>query len=172
VSEFAFEKSTPKEKVFNSVQAYLGEVGLNITSLDSERPWGGFFVIDESQTAEFIDRYFPDVSKEDIERGFRLSPKILVVAPDTRLSWQKHDRRDEIWRCIYGPVGYHESPTDDQGDLHTLEPGQVVNHKAVDRHRLVGLENWGVVAEIWQHTNPDNPSNEDDIVRIQDDFGR
>lgn len=31
---------------------------------------------------------------------------------------------------------------------------------------------WGVVAEIWQHTDKDNPSNEDDIVRVQDDFGR
>jgi hypothetical protein len=29
-----------------------------------------------------------------------------------------------------------------------------------------------LVAEIWQHTDPDHPSNEDDIVRVQDDFGR
>ena len=40
-----------------------------------------------------------------------------------------------------------------------------------ERHRLVGLENYAVVAEIWQHTDIDNPSDEKDIVRLQDDFG-
>jgi hypothetical protein len=29
-----------------------------------------------------------------------------------------------------------------------------------------------MIAEIWQHTNADQPSDEDDIVRVQDDFGR
>jgi hypothetical protein len=29
-----------------------------------------------------------------------------------------------------------------------------------------------MLAEIWQHTDDANPSNEDDIVRVQDDFGR
>ena len=27
-------------------------------------------------------------------------------------------------------------------------------------------------SEIWQHTDADNPSDEDDIIRVQDDFGR
>jgi hypothetical protein len=36
----------------------------------------------------------------------------------------------------------------------------------------VGLNEWGVLAEIWQHINPAHPSDEDDIVRVQDDFGR
>jgi mannose-6-phosphate isomerase len=29
-----------------------------------------------------------------------------------------------------------------------------------------------MISEIWQHTDAENPSNEDDIVRVQDDFGR
>jgi len=41
-----------------------------------------------------------------------------------------------------------------------------------ERHRLIGLAVWGVVAEIWQHTDASDPSDEDDIVRLQDDFGR
>jgi len=40
------------------------------------------------------------------------------------------------------------------------------------RHRLVGLDDWGIVAEIWIHSDPDKPSNEYDIRRISDDFGR
>ena len=30
----------------------------------------------------------------------------------------------------------------------------------------------GVVAEFWQHTDAESPSNEDDIVRLQDDYAR
>jgi hypothetical protein len=41
-----------------------------------------------------------------------------------------------------------------------------------ERHRLVGLETWGIVAEIWVHTEPSDPSDESDIVRLEDDFGR
>jgi len=37
---------------------------------------------------------------------------------------------------------------------------------------LVGLDADAIIAEIWQHTDAANPSNEDDIVRVQDDFGR
>lgn len=29
-----------------------------------------------------------------------------------------------------------------------------------------------IVAEIWQHTDLENSSDEEDIVRLQDDFGR
>ena len=41
-----------------------------------------------------------------------------------------------------------------------------------ERHRLVGLNDWGMVAEIWQHIDANNPSDENDIIRVQDDFGR
>ena len=44
--------------------------------------------------------------------------------------------------------------------------------KQRERHRLIGLDDYSVVAEIWQHTDPNNPSDEDDIIRVQDDFGR
>jgi hypothetical protein len=37
---------------------------------------------------------------------------------------------------------------------------------------LIGLDDWGIVAEIWQHTDESNPSDEDDIVRLQDDYSR
>ena len=36
---------------------------------------------------------------------------------------------------------------------------------------FIGLDNYAVVAEIWQHTDK-IPSDEEDIIRVQDDFGR
>ena len=55
--------------------------------------------------------------------------------------------------------------------MQTYLPGDQIKLEQGMRHRLVGLENYGVVAEIWQHTDS-VPSDEYDIIRIQDDFGR
>ena len=44
--------------------------------------------------------------------------------------------------------------------------------KKGERHRLIGLTDYVVLAEIWQHTDPNNPSDENDIVRLSDDYGR
>lgn len=164
--------TTDRNEIFTAVSDYLSGLSLRVTSTDFDRPWGGFFVIEPTDTAHFIDTYFPNIPKEDIEKGGGLSPKILVVEPGKRLSWQDHERREELWKAIAGPVGFHESDTDEQGPLRILEVGQTVQHGAQHRHRLVGLDTWGVVAEIWQHTDPEHPSNEDDIRRIQDDFNR
>ena len=96
------------------------------------------------------------------------------VAPHKRLSWQYHFRRAEIWKVIAGTtVGVKISDTDEQSDeVKVLESGSFIQMGTGERHRLIGLDSWGVVAEIWQHTDPENPSDEDDIVRLQDDFGR
>jgi mannose-6-phosphate isomerase len=161
-----------KEKVFQSVANYLQELRLPVSGQDSNRPWGGFFVIDENYTADFIAEFFPYLAKQELAPGTKLSPKILVVAPENRLSWQYHLRRAEIWKLIEGKAGLITSDTDEQGEIKQLAIGEVINLKQGERHRLIGLDNWGIVAEIWQHTDASNPSNEDDIVRVQDDFGR
>jgi len=64
------------------------------------------------------------------------------------------------------------SPTDEEGPLQTLVPGAVITLRQGERHRLVGLKEWGILAEIWQHTDAAQPSDEEDIVRVQDDFNR
>ncbi len=150
----------------------LNEQGFDIIKQDQTRPWGGFFVLDENQTTQFAAKYFPSINILDIQITQKLSPKILVVAPEKRLSWQYHHRRAEIWRVIDGPVGVAKSDTDEQFDTEIYEDSQIITLKQGERHRLIGLENWGILAEIWQHTDAQNPSDEDDIVRVQDDFGR
>ena len=161
-----------KQELFIIVEQYLRNLGLGIATVDSERPWGGFFVIDEEQTSEFISHYFPDLPQHDIEKGGKLSPKILLVEPEKRLSWQYHDRREELWKVVGGPVGVITSTNDEQGSVRSLQTGETIQFGTGTRHRLIGLESWGVVAEIWQHTDLSNPSDEQDIVRVEDDFGR
>jgi mannose-6-phosphate isomerase len=161
-----------KSAVFEQISEALKKENFTIVKQDQTRPWGGFFVIDESQAKAFAAKFFPHLDMETIEVTNKLSPKILVVAPNKRLSWQYHFRRAEIWEIVSGVVGVKTSLTDEEGELQKLSPGSFIQMDKGERHRLIGLESWGVVAEIWEHTDPENPSDEEDIVRLQDDFGR
>jgi mannose-6-phosphate isomerase-like protein (cupin superfamily) len=157
---------------FDHVQQFVSDLGFTIASHDYTRPWGGFLVIDEAEASRFASHFFPEVKFDDLKISGKLSPKILLVAPDQRLSWQYHHRRAEIWKLVAGEAGIVTSETDKEGDLRTLKIGEIIRLKQGERHRLIGLDGWGMVAEIWQHTDASKPSDENDIVRVQDDFGR
>ncbi len=167
-----FSPDTPKELVFENVAEYLHQQNLKVNKQDSTRPWGGFFVLDEAEAEKFIGLYFSHLTKDELTITGKLSPKILVVAPEKRLSWQYHHRRAEIWKLIGGTAGVVTSDTDEEKETTHLNMGDIIQLKQGERHRLIGLESWGIVAEIWRHTDKSDPSDEDDIVRVQDDFGR
>lgn len=167
-----FSANTPKELIFENIAEYLLQKDLKVASQDSTRPWGGFFVLEEGEARKFIALYFPHLTKEELSISGKLSPKILIVGPGKRLSWQYHHRRAEIWKLIGGVASVITSDTDEEKDNVQLKIGDIIQLKQGERHRLIGLDGWGIVAEIWRHTDAENPSNEDDIVRVQDDFGR
>jgi mannose-6-phosphate isomerase len=167
-----FSVNTPKSDVFDEVKTYLTSIGLRTTHVDDQRPWGGFYYVDEAQAGKFIETFFPHLNVKDFEGFAKLSPKILLVAPNSRLSWQYHHRRSEIWTVIGGSAAIVTSDTDEQTPQRSLPLGSVVELRQGERHRLVGVDEWGIIAEIWQHTDGSHPSDEDDIVRVQDDFGR
>jgi mannose-6-phosphate isomerase-like protein (cupin superfamily) len=161
-----------KNALFREIADQLHSQGFTVVRQDQSRPWGGFFVLDEGQAQKFADTYFDGLSVDSLRISGQLSPKVLLVAPQQRLSWQYHHRRAEIWQVVQGPVGVAISPSDEQGEVKSYAPGDRLVLQQGERHRLVGLDGWGVVAEIWQHTDAAQPSDEDDIVRVQDDFGR
>lgn len=158
--------------IFEATRIKLNNQGLRIDRYDLNRPWGGFFVLDENQAQAFANLYFDGIDLESLRIGGKLSPKILLVKPEARLSWQYHHRRAETWRVLEGPVGIVRSSTDEEGELIFCEAGETIVLEKGERHRLIGLDNWGVVAEFWQHIDPDHPSDEEDIVRVQDDYAR
>jgi mannose-6-phosphate isomerase len=158
--------------IFEKTQNELDTNKFEIVSKDHHRPWGGFFVITEEQAQAFANRYFEGLEVSSLKISGKLSPKILVVAPGKRLSWQYHHRRAEIWRVIQGQAGVKRSPNDTEGELEILNVGDTITLQQGERHRLIGLDEYAVIAEIWQHTDANHPSNEADIVRVQDDFGR
>ena len=154
------------------IKSHIESLGFNVVAHDFERPWGGFLVIDEARSQDFANQFFSGLDVESLRIGGILSPKILIVSPDVRLSWQYHHRRAEIWRVYKGTAGIMRSDTDLPGELEVLHEGNQVRLQQGERHRLVGLASRALVAEIWQHTDPENPSDEEDIVRVSDDFGR
>ena len=160
------------ENRFTEIAEILSEQKLTVVSSDFTRPWGGFFVIDENQAQEFANLYFDGLDVSGLRVSGKLSPKILLVKPEARLSWQYHHRRKETWRVVNGPVGIARSLTDEQGPVKIFETGNKVVMEKGERHRLIGLKTWGVVAEFWQHTDLKHPSDEEDIIRVQDDYKR
>ena len=158
-------------KNYQKIRSEFELYGYKVIDYDFDRPWGGFLVIDEDQSQKFANQFFKGIDAESLKIGGKLSPKILIVNSNSRLSWQYHYRRAEIWQVFKGEVGIIRSDDDTQGDLELYSEGGQIRLYQGERHRLVGLSDYGVVAEIWQHTCK-TPSDESDIVRIYDDYNR
>ena len=141
----------------------------SISDKDLNRPWGGFYYINNSDLSKFSSEFFPNY---DIDITNPISPKILIINPEKRLSFQYHNRRKEIWSVIKGPVGVVRSYTDDENIIQTLQTGDIITIDKQERHRLIGLDNIAIVAELWCHTDINHLSDENDIIRLQDDYNR
>ena len=157
---------------YSEIEETIKSFGFTIKSYDFERPWGGFLVIDETQAQEFSNKFFEGLDINTLKIGGKLSPKILIVKPEARLSWQYHNRRAEIWQVYKGSAGIVRSDSDVENEMKIYNERDQIVLQLGERHRLIGLDETSVVAEIWQHTDAGNPSDEEDIIRVQDDFGR
>ena len=159
-----------KEK-YIEIHQEIESYGFKVVAKDFECPWGDFLVIKEEEAQDFANRFFDGIDVDTLRVEGKLSPKILIVKPSARLSWQYHHLRAEIWQFYKGEVGIVRSNDDTEGELVRFNEGDQVRLAQGERHRLIGLEVYSIVAEIWQHTDT-TPSNEEDIVRVQDDFSR
>ena len=156
-------------RFYENIKSEVKNLGFSIIHEDFNRPWGGFFQIDQRQSQKFVHTL---ISQEINVNSLKISPKILIVEPNQRLSWQFHNRRKEIWKVYRNEIGVIRSLTNFENDLIIKKEGEVIHFDNKERHRLVGLDKIGVVAEIWIHTDLNNPSDENDIVRISDDYKR
>ena len=156
----------------HEIEDEIKELGFKIIVKDFERPWGGFLVVNEDQLQDFANQFFDGIDVENLKIGGKLSLKILIVKPKSKLSWQYHNRRTEIWKVFKGEVGISKSKDNEEKPAASMKVGDQIKLRKGERHRLIGLTDYAVLAEIWQHTDPNNPSDENDIVRLSDDYGR
>jgi mannose-6-phosphate isomerase-like protein (cupin superfamily) len=109
-----------------------------------ERPWGSYTVLSDEAPDHKVKR--------------------LVVRPGRRLSYQKHAKRAEHWFIVAGTA---EVTLD--GVVTTLEPGRSIDIPLQSAHRIANVGDTDVVLIEVQHGTY---FGEDDIVRLEDDYGR
>jgi mannose-1-phosphate guanylyltransferase len=88
--------------------------------------------------------------------------KLIYVDGDKRLSLQYHNKRAEFWKVVKGPVKVH---IDEERKL--LQTGDTIVIPQGAKHRLEGAGTEAIILEISK-----GEFDEDDIVRIEDDFNR
>jgi mannose-6-phosphate isomerase len=110
----------------------------------SERPWGNYTVLDDAEPDHKVKR--------------------LVVHPGKRLSYQRHSQRAEHWFIVAGTA----QVTLD-GEVTELHPGDSIDIPLQGAHRVANAGDTDVVLIEVQHGSY---FGEDDIVRLEDDFGR
>ena len=111
--------------------------------LFDQRPWGSFTVLDE---------------------GSNYKVKRLEVLPGKRLSYQKHAQRAEHWAVVQGAA---KVTLDDREII--VSPGESIDIPVGASHRV---ENPGSETLIFIEVQRGSYLGEDDIVRLEDDFGR
>ena len=107
------------------------------------RPWGEYWVLDESETHKV---------------------KRILVNPDSRLSLQYHHYRGEVWTIVSGTATVTLNE-----DISDYTPGQVVQIPKGAHHRVENNTDAPLVFIEVQHGTY---FGEDDIVRIEDDYNR
>ena len=107
------------------------------------RPWGTYTVLDE---------------------GSSFKVKRIEVLPGKRLSYQKHAQRAEHWFIVAG----NACVTLDDNEIE-LNTGEAIDIPKGSAHRIA---NNGSDLLVFIEVQRGDYLGEDDIVRLQDDFGR
>ncbi len=111
--------------------------------LHDERPWGSFTVLDEAESYKV---------------------KRIEVLPQKRLSYQKHAKRSEHWMVVAGAA----KVTLDGKEI-TIAAGGTIDVPIGAAHRI---ENVGMDKLVFIEIQRGAYFGEDDIQRLQDDYGR
>ncbi len=121
----------------------MAEAGIDTSPKFDRRPWGTFTVLDE---------------------GENFKVKRIEVLPGKRLSYQKHAQRAEHWFVVQGTA----KVTLDDREIN-VSAGEAIDIAVGSAHRV---ENPSEELLVFVEVQRGSYLGEDDIVRLQDDFGR
>jgi mannose-6-phosphate isomerase len=99
-----------------------------------------------------------------LEDGGDFKVKRIDVLPGKRLSYQKHFRREEHWYIVRGQARVTLDGLD-----RNMNDGDSID---IAREALHRIENVGLDVVTFVEVQRGEYLGEDDIVRIEDDFGR
>ncbi len=109
-----------------------------------QRPWGSFTILDECEAYKV---------------------KRIEVLPGKRLSYQRHSRRSEHWFVVRGTAKVTLN-----GVKTLVKTGSAVDIPVETAHRVENPDASELLVFI--ETQTGDYFGEDDIVRLEDDFGR
>jgi len=90
--------------------------------------------------------------------------KLLFIRAGQRLSLQYHERKDESVYVVSGRMALHLADASGELRVHELGPGEHRRIPTGRTHRFEALED----VEVMEVSTPEL----DDVVRLEDDFGR
>jgi mannose-6-phosphate isomerase len=108
-----------------------------------QRPWGAFVILDDGPMGKV---------------------KRITVDPGQQLSYQLHHRRKEHWFVVAG-----RAVVTLDGVEHEVLPGEAIDIPLETAHRV---RNPGDEALVFVEVQQGDYFGEDDIVRLEDDYGR
>ncbi len=114
-----------------------------MTDEQSVRPWGRYEVLASSDLHQV---------------------KTIYVLPGKRLSYQRHEKRAEHWFIVDG-----DARITLDGDTFEMSAGDSIDIEIGVAHRI---ENIGATELVFTEVQTGTYFGEDDIERIEDDFGR
>lgn len=117
---------------------------VNNSPLFDKRPWGSFHVLDENE-------------------GYKV--KRIEVLPKKRLSYQKHARRAEHWFVVSGIAKVTLNGVDI-----LVNKGESIDIPLGTAHRVENPDDSQIL--IFIEVQQGDYLGEDDIERLEDDFGR
>jgi mannose-6-phosphate isomerase-like protein (cupin superfamily) len=107
------------------------------------RPWGQYAILDEGP-------------------GYKV--KRIEVLPGRRMSYQKHTRRHEHWIVVQG-----RAQVTLDGHEHLVHTGEAVDVPVGAAHRIANPDD---ILLVLIEVQRGDYLGEDDIIRLQDDYGR
>lgn len=163
-----------KKEVLREIKKTFLDPSLELADVDESKPWGAYYRVANKCASEFVRLYFDESTITQARDEGEISPKLLVFEPGNYISLQYHERRAEIWKVLSGKLLASMSYDDEIAEMIEYDIGDQLSYGAQVRHKAGSPSGgeWTVVAEIWQHTNPNHLSDENDIIRLQDDYGR
>jgi mannose-6-phosphate isomerase len=108
-----------------------------------QRPWGNYQVLEDSATHKV---------------------KRITVNPDQRLSYQRHQQRAEHWFVVQG-----QATVTLDGEVTVLRSGEAIDIPRGAAHRVA---NESAVDLVFVEVQLGEYFGEDDIERLEDDYGR
>ena len=123
----------------------------------------------EAVYGDFARHYRPWGYYQSLDQGRRHQVKRIVVNPGARLSLQQHAHRAEHWTVVEGVAEVTVGMARDALAVTTVKENESIDIPKGAIHRMA---NWGETPMALIEVQVGDYLGEDDIVRLEDDYGR